>query len=150
MTIRSDEAGRWSATIGDDPASRSLDDAPAGPAGPIERFAEFVKRLWRGEVSLLVTFWGFGVAGGLLLNIPFFIESTGAFNEPRNLILLTLSINAAAAVLVTYTLFTAVAIWRSATLYEGPLIWSVLAKVVVIVRVLPFVVGFLKFFIPEQ
>ncbi len=150
--VREPGGAAW--TPADDTAIPTAEAAPRFTLAAIwarvhQAVIAFLRRLWFGEVPLALTFWGFGVLGSLILFVPFFVERTGAFNHPHNLIVLTLSINAAAAALAAYTLFMAAAIWRSADRYRGPLIWTVMAKVVVILRLLPMAVGFLKYFLPE-
>jgi hypothetical protein len=87
--------------------------------------------LWRGQLSLAVTFWLFGVAALASLEALFvylgLAHPTGTLGVRAALTLLAL--NAATAV---YWIFVSVAIWRSAGAYEGPQLWSLLARGLVI------------------
>jgi hypothetical protein len=88
--------------------------------------------LWRGQLPLAVTFWLFGVAAlaaleGLFVYLGI-AHPTGTIGVRTALTFLAL--NAATAV---YWIFVSVAIWRSAGAYEGPQLWSLLARGLVLV-----------------
>ena len=97
-----------------------LEAIPAAPSGP------YLTRLWRGEVPLAETYLAWGVALGLLLFLLFRL-TYGILLEIR-LLLLFLAF--------AHAVFISVAIWRSAGRYTGPTIWGVLARVVVVLRIL--------------
>jgi hypothetical protein len=87
-----------------------------------------LRRLWRGEVSLVETYWVWGVAVNVLLTLVLMLTGTAV-----PVIALLALIFAA-----SYLPFIAVAIWRSADRYQGPAIWPVLARTVVIIRIVRF------------
>ena len=81
----------------------------------------YVVRLWRGQVSLPVTYWVWGFLGNALT---------------RLLILVLILVSNRSIVLgfaillfyLAYCVFIVVAIWRSAARYTGPRIWRDLAR----------------------
>ena len=93
---------------------------PATPSGP------YLTRLWRGEVPLAETYWVWGVALGLLLFLLFRLTYGTLLVIGLLLLLLTFG----------HVVLISVAIWRSAGRYTGPKIWGVLARVVVVLRIL--------------
>ena len=76
-------------------------------------------RVWRGEFSLAMTYWGFAQFGGLILAIP-------------QLGLRVIGLNAAAQVVdgvaFAYSVVVIVGIWRSARRYPGNPVWAHLAR----------------------
>ena len=95
----------------------------------------FLKILWRGEIPLGRTYWVFGGLFLSLLIIPgYFIDPTisGSANlEPSaSFVFGTM---AYAIFTLAYIVFISVAIWRSAGRYEGPAIWAVLARIMVVI-----------------
>ena len=76
-------------------------------------------RVWRGEFSLAMTYWGFAQFGGLILAIP-------------QLGLRVIGLNAAAQVVdgvaFAYSVVVIVGIWRSARRYPGNPMWAHLAR----------------------
>ena len=76
-------------------------------------------RVWRGEFSLAMTYWGFAQCGGLILAIP-------------QLGLRVIGLNAAAQVVdgvaFAYSVVVIVGIWRSARRYPGNPVWAHLAR----------------------
>ena len=97
----------------------------------------YVGRLWRGEVSLSVTYWVWGVLVNILTRalIVFAVLVTHARSVVLGLGLLY----------IVYGLFMFVAIWRSAGRYGGRRIWADLARVslvlVIVVRVAIVLLG---------
>jgi hypothetical protein len=82
-----------------------------------------VLKLWRGEYSLPVTYWVFGVIGNIALGIPLNLMS------PDGNQILFYSFLALAFV---YSIVVAVGIWRSASKYQGLALWKYLAKFIAI------------------
>lgn len=99
------------------------------------------KRLYQGELSLPLTFWGFGllvpIALGIILALvlfsilvaqnaspPFanFIASLGAAGQCAAIVLFYL-------VTIAYTFVLIVAQWRAAEKYQGRKIWALLVKI---------------------
>jgi hypothetical protein len=81
--------------------------------------AQTLTRLWRGEFSLAVTYWGFAQCGGLLLAVPQLglramgLQGVSLFFE---------------GVALVYSGIVMVGIWRSASRYTGNRIWADLAR----------------------
>ncbi|MEQ1896666.1 MAG: hypothetical protein ABL971_04665 [Vicinamibacterales bacterium] len=88
-------------------------------------------RVWRGEFSLAMTYWGFAQCGGLILAIP-------------QLGLRVMGLNTAAqlvdGVAFAYSVVVIVGIWRSAGRYPGNPVWAHLAR---LATLMPLVVALL-------
>ena len=93
-----------------------------------------LRRLWEGEISLPVTYWVFGFLGNAVLNATYVGASLIA-PELGALLLFPL---------LGYWYLMAVAIWRSAGNYEGPAVWAMLARGVVLLGVLLMVLRILS------
>ena len=91
-----------------------------------------IKRLWAGEVSLPITYWGFGFAGGLLLSL---LEEALFSSAPATAQTALLAFGYL-ALLLFYLIFVSVAIWRAANRYPGPAVWVHLAKFSVVLRLI--------------
>ena len=74
-------------------------------------FANF----WNGELSLLVSYWVFGVLISILIGLPETIWGI---------------------LILPWTLFWAVGCWRSSDKYKGLTLWSVLAKISIVLSVI--------------
>jgi hypothetical protein len=101
----------------------SADDTRLGtvPAAVSQGAHAYVARLWRGEVSLPITYWLWGFLGNALTRILIVIVLL-ATNAS-----VALSIGLAVLYLA-YCAFIIVAIWRSAGRYTGRRIWRDLAR----------------------
>lgn len=90
----------------------------------------FIKKLWRGEYSLLKTYWIFNVLIGnvVLGNILSFIDPF------KNAYVYFIGLGS----YLLYMLIAVVGLWRSASLYDGNELWKILAKVSVVIGVLFF------------
>ncbi len=88
-------------------------------------------RVWRGEFSLAMTYWGFAQFGGLILAIP-------------QLGLRVMGLNTAAqlvdGVAFAYSVVVIVGIWRSARRYPGNPVWAHLARMATL---MPLIVALL-------
>ncbi len=82
-----------------------------------------ISKLWRGDYSLSITYWVFGVIGNVGLSIPMNLISPNS-NPLVFYSLLT--------IVFVYSIVVAVGIWRSATKYQGLSLWKYLAKFVAI------------------
>lgn len=88
--------------------------------------------LWRGEVPLPVAFWGWAVAGGLVVNL-----STSVLFlvlVMRGHILAAFTIGYACS--VPYNILVGVGVWRSAARYAGSRHWADAARAVVAIWLL--------------
>lgn len=95
----------------------------------------FLGKLWRGEIPLVLTFWGAGVAVPVVLMAPFWLFATyvqwragsappAAPAFPVSLMLLLAYFLCFIAALI----LVAVALWRSAGRYRGPWHWALGAR----------------------
>jgi len=87
-----------------------------------------LKKVWRGEISLPVTYWLWGVVvANILLGrvLGFIIDATQ--NEFLGLLHMVFAI--------AVNVFAAVAIWRSAGSYKGHPAWPLLARLTSIANV---------------
>ena len=103
--------------------------------------------VWRGETSLAVTFWGYFVAGTILIQIVFaaigaaviygMYSGVDDLESVKGMVALFVVASLYFLVLLPYLVFSTIAVWRSAGAFEGALVWPVLARV--------FAAGFLVF-----
>jgi len=100
----------------------------------------YLIRLFRGDVSLPITYWVFGgLIGGVGLNV---IEKQ---IEAHRAAIVASSfgrwfVNGFSFLTIAYTVFIFIAIWRSAGKYTGTKVWAVLARVAVGLGALSIVV----------
>lgn len=95
-----------------------------------------VGALWRGEISLMKTGIFYGLLGLLALVGPLVALAGSGLAATYRPAVLALS-----AALLIYALFIAVAVWRSAGNYRGPLAWRLLAKGSVVAVALQVLIG---------
>ncbi len=88
-------------------------------------------RVWRGEFSLAMTYWGFAQFGGLLLAIP---------QLGLRVLNLTTAAQLVDGVAFAYSVVVIVGIWRSAARYAGNPLWAHLAR---LATLMPLVVAVL-------
>ena len=95
----------------------------------------FFNLLWRGEITLVRTYWVFGVLFYSLLEIPSYLIVPAISNSPdvEPSASFVFGMTAYAIFVLAYTVFVSVAIWRSAGNYKGSEIWAVLARVMVVI-----------------
>ncbi len=86
-----------------------------------------ISKLWRGDYSLPITYWVFGVIGNVGLSIPM-----NLINPDSN----PLAFYSLLALVFVYSILVSVGIWRSATKYQGLSLWKYLAKFVAILSFL--------------
>ena len=94
-----------------------------------ESLAVEFRKLWKGEVALVVAYWAYGVLGNIALRV------LAIFAPPLPVVQIPL-----VCLALAYLIVTSVGIWRSAGRYSGQKIWAVLARIVVAVNVI-FLVG---------
>jgi len=87
----------------------------------------FFSKLINGDYGLPKTYWLFGVLGNLLFIIPITLASAA-----KSLAILVLAL----LISVVYSLIVLVGIWRASDKYQGAKVWSVLAKIAVILGIL--------------
>ena len=93
-----------------------------------------IGRLVRGEERLPVAFWGWGVAGNLLLFFTLDVLGDVLPVVPE------IVLYAGGVLLYAYGVFSAVVIWRSALRYSGNPWWSALARGAVVATILCYLV----------
>ena len=97
--------------------------------------SNLIIRLYRGDISLPITYWVFGIGTGLIFKLcSFFIES-----NLTQIILIDyglIFIKAFYWIGIIISLFMMVAIWRSANKYEKSPGWASVAKVIVVLNVI--------------
>jgi hypothetical protein len=77
---------------------------------------DFIKSIWKGEQTLVFTYWIIGFLGGILLSLIIsYLENIEVFNSDSGIVIL-LSV-AFLLFFFCYTVFSLVAIWRSAGSY---------------------------------
>lgn len=97
----------------------------------------FVVRLFRGDVSLPITYWLFGYVAGLAFFLGFRIYESnyasvalfGSTGLKRSLLLVSI-------VGTAYGAFIMIAIWRSAGKHRGSRLWSTVARITAFVAAL--------------
>ena len=97
-------------------------------------------KFWKGEITLWKSYWLFGeilnaIFLFLLLNLKIYMfKNTGLFNNVlffdfRNLTILS------KIIIIIWTLFITVGVWRSAEKYKGNIIWVILTLLFLSYRV---------------
>lgn len=91
----------------------------------------FIKKLWRGEYSLVITYWVFNVLIGnvVLGNIISFIDPI------KNSYVFIVGLG----LYILYTLIAVVGLWKSASSYKGNELWKILAKISAVIGVIFFI-----------
>jgi hypothetical protein len=96
-----------------------------------------IKAIWRGDVPLMKTYWLNGFIASILTGMA-------VYNFPK-LALSSLSATVYVVLVflylfvIIYSVFTCVAIWRSASKYEGNELWAWVAKFAVVCLVLMWI-----------
>lgn len=80
-----------------------------------------LKRLVNGDIPLWKTYWLYGVLSGILFNVAYQI-----IPQTNGPVVAVMLIN------VVWTFFIVPGIWNSAGKYQGPAIWSTLARIAVV------------------
>lgn len=116
----------------------------------------WLTNLYKGNYSLSKSYWLFGNIIPILLFIPIFLIIFLTSDDPMtkflnqdfapegfiiSIVVLFLSI-----VTLIYIFISIVGIWRSSQKYQGRKIWSILAKITIIIGGLLNVKSFFKFF----
>ena len=101
----------------------------------------YLVKLFRGDISLPITYWVFGVLIGnigflglnKLLELNFFNLASHKYSDQ-----LFLTYN---FIVILLTAFILIAIWRSAKKYDGPEIWKNLARIAVVIGAIKVLYG---------
>lgn len=118
------------------------DDTPGTKSNVVEKYTgattttpNILLRLFRGEVSLYVTYWIYGSLVGVGLGVvQTAIEAN--YYDLVSTEVGSLAIAGFYWFVVGYTLFILVAIWRSAGKYDGRPVWATLARLAVLFGIL--------------
>ena len=99
--------------------------SPAAEQGP-RAGGSVLRRLWAGEVPLARVFWQYAMIGGTALNVVATLLAMAllAADAPELLAVTVFALP------IPYNVFALVAVWRSASAYEGPRLLADLARVV--------------------
>lgn len=101
----------------------------------LDTSGDFLTRLLSGRVGLAMTYWVYGVLGGLVWGV-----GIGSLDlEPGGG-----SIKFVSYLLYFYYLFIYIGIWNAASIYRGNKIWAILAKFIVVITAVPVVISFFK------
>ena len=116
----------------------------------IENKAGFVARLFRGDISLPITYWVFGV---LIGNVAF--QAVSAIIEFNYIDIISTQVGLWSVtgfywLAVGYGIFLLIAIWRSAGKYQGKAIWSGLARFAVVFGAIALISNFIIGFVQDS
>jgi len=101
-----------------------------------------IKDLWNGKIKLYIVFWIYYIVIGTLIDM-FTIEKYNSIIDISSFLAFT--------VLYIYCLFINKALWSSANIYKGKLIWKLLVKIIVILDLFWLLVLFpLRLFAPKS
>jgi len=87
-----------------------------------------LKKVWRGEIDLTITFWVWGV---LIANVLFDVLFGALIVATENQFLMLLH----RIFVIAANAFVVVAIWRSAGNYKGSPVWPFLARLMCVANV---------------
>jgi len=117
------------------PGVEGTDAATGGtPADVPSERGNLLVRLWRGQIPLATTYWGYGVVGHIVCAV--------LLVEAREM-LPTLAAALVAVVVLAYFVLMLFATWRSAGRYTGYAAWGALARISVAASVARIAVHFL-------
>jgi len=109
----------------DEPITEDVEDASGN------FIVRVLKKLGRGDYPLVTAFWRFGFVVPLVMGLLFVAWMFfGLSVLPQ--FLFALGLLSAFPLFFGYGIISSVGIWRSASAYSGPSIWSVLSKILVV------------------
>jgi cell division protein FtsB len=112
-----------------------------GESAKMVKEKNFITRLFNGDISLAVTYWVFGVIIGNVIFGTLYSVIDSKYIEIVAKIG-TLPIIIFIVITFAYNFFVLIAIYRSAVKYDGNKIWSILARILVIINTI-FSIGVL-------
>ena len=89
--------------------------------------------LHQGNYGLAKTYWGFGLLGGILVSVAYLGLVFATKSRPVAILGLF--------ALWIWIIFICISIWRAANKYRGSAVWSVLARISVVLGILQNVVA---------
>lgn len=109
----------------------ALPQDAAGETTGLMSAQNFLNNLWQGNLGLAMTYWVYGVLGGLVWLVGIIALDPQRETNSESFVLFSL---------IAYYFVVYVGIWRAASKYKGNRLWEILAKFVVIITVLPTVI----------
>lgn len=98
---------------------------------------EFLGSLWRGDAGLAKTYWIYGAIGSFIFFVvPGALQAGLWVSGSQNAALGAFSLFYSFGFAPAYVVFISVAIWRSASRYQGNPLWAKLAKLAVVLGIL--------------
>jgi len=86
-----------------------------------------MKKFFEGKLSLPISFWVFGFIGSAIMG---FVG-----------MLITQDMGMTRVVALPWHIFMLIGVWRSSNNYKGPKIFSILAKIMLVIWTLNFIAG---------
>lgn len=118
---------------------------------------DFIKKTWRGETPLIVSYWIIGVLGNLVISfIALTLESLGTTVYGESLIFRLIALFYS-VFMICYMVFSLVSIWRSAGKYiadaktdniitSNSPFWGYVARVMVVLGIIQVIFGLIDEF----
>jgi hypothetical protein len=100
-----------------------------------------LENLWEGNLGLAMTYWVYGVLGGIVWGVGISALKPDPEGDLVKLVWLLFT---------CYYFVIYVGIWQAANKYVGSKIWAILAKFAIIIVVLPIAIHFLKWLAADQ
>ncbi len=95
-----------------------------------------INKFWRGDVTLVISFWIFGIIFLRIIAAPFYLVlAEHDLDANQELDWQAAAILSYRAAIIAFTIFIYFGIWRSANNYEGSHWWARLAQASIIVGV---------------
>lgn len=94
-----------------------------------------LEKLWEGNLGLAMTYWVYGVLGGIVWGVGIAALKPDPEGDLIKLVWLLFA---------CYYFVVYVGIWQAANKFGGSKVWAILAKFAIIVVVLPVAIHFLK------
>lgn len=99
-----------------------------------------LENLFDGDLGLAMTYWVYGVLGGILWGVGIAALKPDPEGDLIKLVWLLFA---------CYYFVVYVGIWQAADKFVGNKVWAILAKFTIIVVVLPLAIHFLKWLAPD-
>lgn len=97
--------------------------------------SNFIANLWKGDFGLAMTYWVYGVLGGIVWAVGILTLNAERESDLEKVIFFLMG---------TYYFIIYVGIWQAANKFTGSKVWAVLAKFVVVIVVLPTAIRLFK------
>jgi len=108
-----------------------------------ERISHFFSELTEGNYSLAMTYWVYGVLGGLVWSVAILSIVQALSSElSRDSIQVLSGVLYIAMVAYFYAVY--VGIWKSSDKFKGNRVWAIMAKFIVVITVIPITINVLK------